>query len=82
MLKNHDHFEVAGSLLDDIGYTDMLKNEKTIESEGRLENLKKLVVDIRNRSTLNEFLDEVSLLTDVSNESKGTEKIVRFAVVM
>ena len=75
MLKNHDHFEVAGALLDDIGYTDMLKNEKTIESEGRLENLKKLVVDIKSRSTLNEFLDEVSLLTDVSNESEGTEKI-------
>ena len=75
MLKNQDHFEVAGSLLDDIGYTDMFKNEKTIESEGRLENLKKLVVDIRSRSTLNEFLDEVSLLTDVSNESEGTEKI-------
>ena len=75
MLKNHDHFEVAGALLDDIGYTDMLKNEKTIESEGRMENLKKLVVDIRSRSTLNEFLDEVSLLTDVSNESEGTEKI-------
>ena len=75
MLKNQDHFEVAGALLDDIGYTDMLKNEKTIESEGRLENLKKLVVDIRSRSTLNEFLDEVSLLTDVSNESEGTEKI-------
>ncbi len=75
MLKDHDHFEVAGSFLDDIGYTDMLKNEKTIESEGRLENLKKLVVDIRSRSTLNEFLEEVSLLTDVSNESEGTEKV-------
>lgn len=75
MLKNKDHFEVAGELLDDIGYTDMLKNEKTIESEGRLENLKKLVIDIRSRSTLNEFLDEVSLLTDVSNEREGTEKI-------
>ncbi len=75
MLKNKDHFEVAGALLDDIGYTDMLKNEKTIESEGRLENLKKLVVDIRSRSTLNEFLDEVSLLIDVSNEPEGTEKI-------
>ena len=24
---------------------------------------------------MNEFLDEVSLLTDVSNESEGTEKI-------
>ncbi len=75
MLKSQNHFEVAGSLLDDIGYTDMLKNEKTIESEGRLENLKKLVIDIRSRSTLNEFLEEVSLLTDVSNESGSTEKI-------
>ena len=47
---------------------DLLKNFEP-------KNLKKLVVDIRSRSTLNEFLDEVSLLTDVSNESEGTEKI-------
>ena len=40
MLKNQNHFEVSGSLLDDLGYTSMLQNEKTLESEGRLENLK------------------------------------------
>ena len=50
MLSEENHSDVAGSLLDDIGYTEMLQNEKTIESEGRLENLKKLVVDIKNRS--------------------------------
>ena len=46
----------------------MLQNEKTIEAEGRLENLKKLITDIRNRKSLNEFLEEVSLLSDSSNE--------------
>ena len=75
MLKNNEHFEVSGSLLDDLGYIEMFQNEKTIESEGRLENLKKLIVDIKSRGTLNEFLDEVSLLTDVSNERESNEKI-------
>ena len=57
MLKSENHSDVAGSLLDDVGYTEMLQNEKTIESEGRLENLKKLVIDIKNRQTLVELFD-------------------------
>ena len=46
MLMKESHFEVAGSLLDDVGYTEMLQNEKTPGSEGRLENLKKLIFQI------------------------------------
>ena len=53
----------------------MLQNEKTPEAEGRLENLKKLIVDIKNRSSINEFLDEVSLLTENTNENVNSEKI-------
>ena len=75
MLKERDHYDVAGSLLDDLGYTEMLQNEKTIEAEGRLENLKKLITDIRNRKSLNEFLEEVSLLSDSSNEADTAEKV-------
>ena len=75
MLKDTTHFEVAGSLLDDIGYTEMLQKEKTPESEGRLENLKKLVSDLKNRSSLFEFIEEVSLLTDSLNESEKSEKV-------
>ncbi len=75
LLINEEHSDVAGSLLDDVGYTEMLQNEKTPESEGRLENLKKLIVDIKNRSSINEFLDEVSLLTDNINETANSEKI-------
>ena len=75
MLKTKNHFEVAGSLLDDIGYTEMLQNEKTPESEGRLENLKKLVADLKNRNSIEEFIEEVSLLTDNLNESNFVEKV-------
>ena len=75
MLKNNSHYDVAGSLLDDVGYTEMLQKEKTPEAEGRLENLKKLVGDLKNRSSLFEFIEEVSLLTDSLNESDKSEKV-------
>ena len=75
MLKSKNHFETAGSLLDDIGYTGMLQKEKTPESEGRLENLKKLITDLKNRNSIEEFIEEVSLLTDTLNEGNFTEKV-------
>ncbi len=75
MLKNNIHYDVAGSLLDDVGYTEMLQKEKTPEAEGRLENLKKLLIDLKNRSSLFEFIEEVSLLTDSLNESDKSEKV-------
>ena len=74
-LKSTKHFEVAGSLLDDVGYTEMLQKEKTPESEGRLENLKKLITDLKNRNSLEEFIEEVSLLNDTSNDSDFNEKV-------
>ncbi len=75
MLETTDHSDVAGSLLDDSGYTEVLQKEKSPESEGRLENLKKLVIDIRNRDSLGDFLEEVSLLTDVIDNNLNLEKI-------
>ena len=40
-----------------------------------MENLKKLVGDLKNRSSLFEFIEEVSLLTDSLNESDKSEKV-------
>ena len=54
------------------------KKEKTPEAEGRLENLKKLVIDIRNRNSLNEFLEEVSLLTDTLDDNKIASKNITY----
>ena len=75
MLKDKDHFEVCGSLLDDVGYTKMLQSEKTLEAEGRLENLKKLITDLKNRNSIEEFLEEVGLLIESINEVDKSDKV-------
>ena len=75
MLKDKDHFEVCGSLLDDVGYTKMLQSEKTPEAEGRLENLKKLITDLKNRNSIEEFLEEVGLLIESINEIDKSDKV-------
>ena len=75
MLDKDDHSEVAGSLLEEVGYIEMLQADKTPEADGKLENLKKLVSDIKNRNSIYEFLEEVSLLTDILSNSDGLEKI-------
>ena len=75
MLNKNDHSEVAGSLLEEVGYIEMLQADKTPEADGKLENLKKLVSDIKNRNSIYEFLEEVSLLTDILSNSDGLEKI-------
>ena len=74
-LSKKIHSEIAGELLEEIGYCDMLKDDKTYESEGRLENLKKLVSDINNRNSLGDFLEEVSLVIDNSSEVNEKKKI-------
>ena len=66
---------MAGSLLEEVGYIEMLQADKTPEADGKLENLKKLVSDIKNRNSIYEFLEEVSLLTDILSNSDGLEKI-------
>ena len=75
MLEKDGHSEVAGSLLEEVGYIEMLQADKTPEADGKLENLKKLVSDIKNRNSIYEFLEEVSLLTDILSNSDGLEKI-------
>ena len=75
VLKDKDHFEVCGSLLDDVGYTKMLQSEKTPEAEGRLENLKKLITDLKNRNSIEEFLEEVGLLIESINEIDKSDKV-------
>ena len=75
MLDKDDHSEVAGSLLEEVGYVEMLQSDKTPEADGKLENLKKLVSDIKNRNSVYEFLEEVSLLTDILTSSDSLEKI-------
>ncbi len=51
-------------MLDESGYTEMWQNDKSAESEGRLENLKELVNSMGEFDSLGGFLEHVSLVMD------------------
>jgi DNA helicase II / ATP-dependent DNA helicase PcrA len=65
--------EVARSVLEESGYEAFLKSQKTLEAEGRLENLEELVgvcgeYDKRaDEPSLDGFLQEISLYADTDN---------------
>lgn len=59
--------DLVTDILENSGYLDMLKAEKSVENEGRIENLQELVNvmgDKENYPTLESFLEHVSLVMD------------------
>lgn len=68
--------ELASQILEDSGYIEMLKADKSAEAPGRLENLKELLSvmsDTEKYPSLAEFMEHVSLVMDndnISNEDK------------
>ena len=72
--KDIDHISLLEIVLDESGYSSVLKNERTPEADARLENLKELKSSMKNYSSLNEFLENISLQTAIDEEWDG-EKI-------
>ncbi len=56
--------EVTEQVLEQSGYNDMWRNEKTIEAQGRLENLQELLRALSEFESITEFLEHVGLVTD------------------
>ena len=69
-----DHVSLLETVLDESGYSSMLKNEKTPEADSKLENLKELKSSMKSYSSLNEFLENISLQTAIDERWDG-EKI-------
>jgi len=72
--KEISHYELTERVLDESGYTQMLMNEKTPEADSKLENLKELVLSMKNYSNLQDFLENISLQTSIDEDWNG-EKI-------
>jgi DNA helicase-2/ATP-dependent DNA helicase PcrA len=58
------HTELAGIVLDESGYTDRWKNDRSADAAGRLENLKELVRSMEEFENLQGFLEHISLVMD------------------
>jgi len=72
--KRIDHIKLLQIILDESGYSLMLKNKKDLENENRLENIKELLNAMKEFDNLESFLEHVSLATSIDNDWDG-EKI-------
>src|SRR6185503_11219713 len=67
--------ELAEIVLDESGYTDMLKADKSPEAAGRLENLKELVRSMEEFESLSAFLEHVSLVMELENKDGNEDRL-------
>lgn len=76
-LETVPHTELAEQILEESGYTDMWKNDKTAEAPGRLENLKELIRSMEQFESMRGFLEHVSLVMDAeTNENLDAVSIM------
>ncbi|WP_176085179.1 UvrD-helicase domain-containing protein [Martelella sp. HB161492] len=64
LLETTPHTELAETILDESGYTEMWQNDRSAEAPGRLENLKELIRSMEGFESLRGFLEHVSLVMD------------------
>jgi len=73
-LKKNKHYDLLKIILDESGYSAMLKNKKDLENENKIENLKELLRAMRDYDNLQGFLEHVALATSIDQEW-GDERV-------
>ena len=73
-IKKINHIKVLQLVLDESGYSAMLKNKKDLENENRLENIKELLSAMKEFDNLESFLEHVALATSIDQDWDG-EKV-------
>ena len=72
--KKINHNKLLQIVLDESGYSEMLKNKKDLENENRLENIKELLSAMKEFDNLESFLEHVALATSLDQDWE-TEKV-------
>ncbi len=66
--KRINHNKLLQTVLDESGYSEMLKNKKDFENENRLENIKELLSAMKEFDNLESFLEHVALATSLDQD--------------
>ena len=69
--KKVNHVKLLQLILDESGYSQMLKDKKDLENENRLENIKELLNAMKEFDNLESFLEHVSLATSIDQNWEG-----------
>jgi len=74
LLDHTPHTELAETILEESGYTEMWKNDRSAEAPGRLENLKELIRSMEEYESLRGFLEHVALVMD-TEQNEGLDAV-------
>ncbi len=69
--KKTNHVKLLQLILDESGYSQMLKDKKDLENENRLENIKELLNAMKEFDNLESFLEHVALATSIDQNWEG-----------
>ncbi len=70
-LNGSNHVKLLQTIMDESGYSSMLKNKKDLENENRVENIKELINAMKEFDNLDSFLEHVSLATSIDQDWEG-----------
>jgi len=73
-IKKISHVKLLQLVLDESGYSGMLKDKKDIDNESKLENIKELLSAMKDFDSLESFLEHVALATAIDQDWDG-EKV-------
>ena len=79
--ERSDIYELALAVTNDSGYLSSLSQDKTEREYVRRKNVEELLISIRNYvnerpgATLNDYLEEVTLRSDIDDWKQGTERV-------
>ncbi len=71
LIDRKPHSELAETILEESGYVDMWRADRTAEAAGRLENLKELVRSMEEFPDLAAFLEHISLVMEKDEAAEG-----------
>jgi len=74
LIDTTPHAELAETILEESGYTDMWKNDRSADAPGRLENLKELIRSMEEYESLRSFLEHVALVMD-AEQNEGMDAV-------
>ena len=74
LIETQPHNEVAQTILEESGYTEMWQKDRSADAAGRLENLKEFVRSMEEFPDMAAFLEHVSLVMEAS-EAEGAERV-------
>ena len=74
-IQTHNPSEIARSILEECGYIQMWRSDKSPEAEGRIENIMELYTVLDDFETIQSFIEYATLVTD-SDETTTEEQLI------